>query len=142
NPLAPITTALHLMRVRTPGQAEHEREVIERQVAHLSRLVDDLLDVSRITRGKIELRQERTPVETVVAKAIETTSPLFEARRHRISVDVPEDLAVLGDPMRLAQVVANLLSNAAKYTECGGHILVSARHEADEIALVVRDDGI
>ena len=142
NPLAPITTALHLMALRAPDAVGRERAVIERQVAHLSRLVDDLLDVSRITRGKVELRRERTRLAAVVAKAIEITAPLLEQRRHQLTIEVPPDLAVHGDPVRLAQVVANLLSNAARYTEAAGHVEVRARRDGDAIVLVVRDDGV
>jgi PAS domain S-box-containing protein len=142
NPLAPLVTALELMRMRSPEQLQRERAVIERQVDHLSRLVDDLLDVSRITRGKVELRRERVPLASVTSKAIEQTSPLFEHSRHTLRVDVPSDLYVHGDPTRLAQIVANLLSNAAKYTPRGGTVEISARRTDDEIELAVRDNGI
>ncbi len=102
--------------------------MIERQVNHLTRLVDDLLDVSKITRGKVELRKEKVDIADVIAKAVEMASDLFEQRNHDLSVDVAaERLWVDGDPVRLAQVVANLLTNAARYTERGGKIIVSAR---------------
>ena len=127
NPLAPILTALQLMRVRAGSALEAERTVIERQMRHLVRLVDDLLDVSRIARGKIELRRERLVLADAVAKAIEMASPLLEERSHALAVDVPRDLVVDGDPERLAQVVANLLTNAAKYTEAGGRVAISRR---------------
>jgi PAS domain S-box-containing protein len=143
NPLAPILTALHLMKLRGDGQVERERTIIERQVKHVVRLVDDLLDVSRVTSGKIELRMQRVDIGDVVGRAIEIASPLFEQNRQRLTVDVPKGgLRVRGDPGRLAQVVANLLNNAAKYTEEGGRVSVSARLEEDWVVIDVQDDGI
>jgi PAS domain S-box-containing protein len=142
NPLAPLVTALELMQMRAPEQFQRERAVIARQVDHLSRLVDDLLDVSRITRGKVELRRERIPLASVASKAIEQTSPLFEQSRHRLTVDVPPDLYVYGDATRLAQIVANLLSNAAKYTPAGGAIEINAKRNAGAIEIAVRDNGV
>jgi signal transduction histidine kinase len=143
NPLAPIVTALHLMRLRGDETLQKERSIIERQVGHLSRLVDDLLDVSRITRGKIELKRERIEMSEIVAKAIEMASPLIEQRQHQLRIDVPhKGLAVEADAVRLAQVVANLLNNAAKYTEPHGTIFVSAAGEDGEMVLRVRDTGI
>ncbi len=143
NPLSPILTALQLMKLRGSGESEHERAIIERQVHHLLRLVDDLLDVSRITRGK--LRLERKPVELaeVVAQAIERVGPLIAQRSHRLILDVPIDgLLVEGDPARLAQVVANLLMNAGKYTPSEGRIEVRATAEGGEAVLAVRDNGL
>jgi len=143
NPLSPIVTALHLMRLRGSGELERERVLIERQVSHLLRLVEDLLDVSRITRGKVQL--ERKPVELaeVVAQAIEMVGPLVAQRAHRLSIDVPpEGLRVEGDAARLAQVVSNLLMNAAKYTPGGGRIEVSAGSEGTEAFVKVRDNGM
>ncbi|WP_437907065.1 ATP-binding protein [Sorangium sp. So ce327] len=143
NPLAPIVTALHLMRLRAGGHAERERLVIERQIKHLTALVDDLLDVSRITRGKVELKKQRIEITEVVAKAVELASPLLEQRRHHLTVAVPSSgLAVDGDVTRLAQVVSNLLTNAAKYTESGGEIAVRAERTEGEVVLSVRDNGI
>jgi PAS domain S-box-containing protein len=142
NPLAPIVTALHLMRLRGPGVLERERDVIDRQARHLVRLVDDLLDVSRSVRGGLPL--ERTPVElsTVVADAIEVAGPLVEERHQRLAVFVPPaGLVVDADRGRLAQVVTNLLTNAAKYTPPGGHVTVSARGNGDEVTLEIADDG-
>ena len=142
NPLAPIVTALHLMRLRGAGVLERERAVIERQVSHLMRLVDDLLDVSRAARGG--LRLERAPVElaAIVADAIEVAGPLIEERNQRLTVSVPRTgLVVEADGGRLAQVVTNLLNNAAKYTPPGGHITVFARADGDHVALEVADDG-
>ena len=141
NPLSPIMTALQLMRLRGTIGAEHERSVIERQVKHMVSLVDDLLDVSRIARGKVQLRLERIEVADAVAKAIEMTSPAIDERRHVLAVDVPRGLVVDADPARLSQVVANLLSNAAKYTDAGGRITVVATAEGDAAVLRVRDNG-
>jgi PAS domain S-box-containing protein len=142
NPLAPILTALHLMRLRGADVLARERAVIERQVSHLMRLVDDLLDVSRAARGS--LRLERSPVElaAVVADAIEAAGPLVEERRQRLTVSVPHTgLVIDGDRGRLAQVVTNLLNNAAKYTPPGGRVTVSARCDGDRAVLEVADDG-
>ena len=142
NPLAPILTALQLMQLRSPDVFERERSVIERQVKHVVRLVDDLLDISRITRGKTELHKELVDVADVVAKAIEQASPLLEERDHSLGVFVPRGLFVDGDAMRLAQVISNLLTNAAKYTERGGRIDVTGNRRGDAIELRVRDNGI
>ncbi|MGZ6124799.1 MAG: hybrid sensor histidine kinase/response regulator, partial [Myxococcales bacterium] len=143
NPLAPILTALHVMRLRSTDQStERERAVIERQVTHLSRLVDDLLDVSRATMGKIDLRRERLDLATAVARAVEIARPLIDSRQHHLTVSVPVGaLFVEGDLVRLAQVIANLLQNAAKYTDPGGRIEVDGRRESGEMIIRVRDDG-
>jgi signal transduction histidine kinase len=143
NPLAPIVTALQLLRLRGNDPAEREHTIIERQVNHLTTLVDDLLDISRITQGKIELKRERIELSSVVLRAIEMVSPLFEQRRHVLVVDVPvQGLMALVDPTRFAQVISNLLSNAAKYTEVGGQIVISATADAEEVTLSVTDNGI
>jgi len=146
NPLAPIVTALHLLRLRAGTVGERERAVIERQVKHLASLVDDLLDISRITRGKIELRKERLELAEVVAKAIEMASPLLEQRRHHLEVKVPgHGLVVDGDRTRLAQVILNLLTNAAKYTDTEGRITVEASRDDSrrgEAVIRVLDNGI
>ncbi len=146
NPLAPIVTALQLMQLRGDETLYKERTIIERQVRHLVRLVDDLLDVSRITSGKIELKRERIEISEIVAKAIEMASPLIEQRRHNLKVDIPRSgLVVEVDAVRMAQVAANLLNNAAKYTEPHGTITLQAAKEGPEgqaIALRVRDTGI
>ena len=142
NPLAPILTALDLMRLRGYDAAEKERTVIERQARHLVALVDDLLDVSRITSGKVELKKQRIELADIVAKAIEMASPLFEQRHHRLDVDVAAGLMIDADPARLAQVISNLLTNAAKYTEPGGQIAVVAAQAGDQLTVRVRDSGI
>lgn len=145
NPLAPIRTAVEVMRRRgiaDPGVAR-AREVIERQVGHLTRLVDDLLDVSRITRGKIELRRERVDLRDVARRALESARPALTERHHRWEALFPEEvLWVNADPLRLEQVVVNLLNNAAKYTEAGGEVTLAAAREGAEVVLRVRDNGI
>jgi PAS domain S-box-containing protein len=142
NPLAPMLTALQLMRLRGAG-FEREREVIERQVRHMARLVDDLLDVSRITGGRLSLEREQVELSRVVTRALETCAPLFENARHELATEVPATgLLVDGDPARLTQVASNLLANAAKYTPAGGRIVVSARREDDNAVLVVADNGV
>lgn len=145
NPLAPIMTAVELMRMRegADGLLARERAVIERQVSHLVRLVDDLLDISRITRGGLELKRRPLEVADVVARAIEAVSPLLEQRMHRLAVDIPSHgLVVSGDEERLVQVLSHLLSNAAKYTPPGGRVDVSAEHEDRMAVIRVRDTGI
>jgi PAS domain S-box-containing protein len=141
NPLSPIVTSLQLLRLR--GGQSREQEILERQVAHLVRLVDDLLDISRITRGKIELRKERLPLLQVVLKGIETSEPLIERRRQRLVTEVsPDGLDVEGDPDRLSQVVSNLLTNASKYSEPGTTIQIRAQRVAGRVRLCVRDEGV
>ena len=121
NPLAPILTALQLMRLRGAAPEDRERTIIERQVRHLVSLVDDLLDVSRITRGKVDLAKAPVEIADVVSRAFEMVSPVLEQRQHHVDVGVPrQGLVVFGDADRLAQVVSNLLTNAAKYTEAKG----------------------
>jgi len=145
NPLAPIRTAVQLLKVETLSEAQRvkAREVIERQVEHLVRLIDDLLDVARITRGAITLQRERTDLADVVARAIETSRPLIDARRHDLVLELPaQAVAVDGDAVRLSQVVANLLNNAAKYTESGGRILVRVERDGHEAVIRVRDNGM
>ncbi|HEX8108556.1 MAG TPA: response regulator, partial [Kofleriaceae bacterium] len=141
NPLAPILTALELMRLRAGDVALRERTIIERQTQHLAALVEDLLDVSRIARGMVQLRCERLYVADVIAKAIETAAPLFEQQRHELVTSVPRDLVVDADPGRLTQVFANLLTNAAKYTDPGGRVIVAARRDGGEVVASVTDTG-
>jgi CheY-like chemotaxis protein len=119
------------------------KDVIERQMQHMVRLVDDLLDVSRITRGKIKLQMETVNVATVVDRALETCRPLLDARKHELTIALPpEPLWVQGDTARLVQIVGNLLNNAAKYTEDGGRVWLSVAREDGQVALRVRDTGI
>ena len=145
NPLAPISNALQLMRVIDPAstQAVHARAIMERQLAHLVRLVDDLMEVSRITRGRIELRREPLLLSSVMLSAVETARPALEARRHNFRIDMPAQAIELdGDFVRLAQVISNLLGNAAKYTDQGGEISLEAQCEGEEAVIRVRDNGI
>jgi signal transduction histidine kinase/ActR/RegA family two-component response regulator len=143
NPLAPILTALQLMRLRGGPAHERERAVIERQVHHLMRLVNDLLDVSRITRGRIQLQAASLDLKAVIARAVEIAAPVLEARAHRLDVRVPDHpLLVHGDAARLSQALSNVLNNAAKYTEPGGDVVVQAFREAGEVVVRVRDSGI
>ncbi len=143
NPLAPIVTALQLIKLRGDPRSAKEYLTIERQVTQMIRLVDDLLDVSRIARSKIELQRKPLDVRDAVARAIEAAAPLFEQRQHHLEVKAPpRPLVVEGDGERLTQVFTNLLTNAAKYTEPGGHVLVSLRRARDRIVIEVRDDGI
>ena len=141
NPLSPIMTALQLMRLK--NQTSREHEVIERQVASLMRLVDDLLDVSRITRGKIDLRKRAVEFAEVAARAIETVSPALERKQQRLDIHVPKTGLVLhADPARVAQIISNLLNNASKYSDEGRVITLSAAREGGTIAIRVRDEGI
>jgi PAS domain S-box-containing protein len=143
NPLAPILSAAELMHLRGDVSTEREREVILRQAHHLVRLLDDLLDVSRVARGKVTLTKVPLELASVVAKAVEATGPLLEQRRHQLVLSVPsEGLAIEADEVRLTQVVNNLLTNAARYTPAGGHIEVTGVREAGEVVLRVRDNGV
>jgi signal transduction histidine kinase/DNA-binding response OmpR family regulator len=145
NPLAPIRNAVQILRLRGTDDPELRvvRDMIDRQVHQLIRLVDDLLDMSRITRGKIRLQTEVVDLASVVARAVETTRPLIETRQHELTVSLPpEPVCVRGDPVRLAQVLGNLLSNAAKYTEEGGRISLTVTHEGAEAIVAVRDSGV
>jgi PAS domain S-box-containing protein len=145
NPLAPISNSLHLLRLSSElsPAVQRVREIMQRQVSHLVRLVDDLMEVSRITRGKIELRKEPVELAAIIATAVEISRPLIDAAGHQLAITLsPEPLTLEADPVRLAQVIANLLSNAAKYTEDGGQIWLSARQDGGEVVLSVRDTGV
>jgi signal transduction histidine kinase/DNA-binding response OmpR family regulator len=145
NPLAPIRTGLDVLRIRGDRDdvTKQTREMMARQVDQLVRLVDDLLDVSRIMRGRIELRKEPVELASVIARAIETVRPLIDAQSQRLIVTTPADPVWLdADALRLAQVVANLLNNAAKYTEKAGQISLSAERLENEVVLQVRDTGV
>jgi signal transduction histidine kinase/GAF domain-containing protein len=144
NPLAPIRTGLHFLRMGGTGeQATRTHEMMERQLRHLVRMVDDLLEISRITLGKVELKKERVDFRTVLGSALETTRPLIEASTHELAVRLPADpLPLDADPTRLAQILANLLNNAAKYTPPGGRIQLSAEVEASTLIVRVSDTGI
>ena len=141
NPLSPILTALQLMRLK--NQAAPELDVIERQVANLMRLVDDLLDVSRITRGKIELRRRDVDLAEAAARAIEMVSPALDRRHQRLHVDMPKSgLVINADPARIAQVISNLLNNASKYSDEGSVISLRAGTDAHTAIIRVQDEGI
>jgi signal transduction histidine kinase/ActR/RegA family two-component response regulator len=142
NPLAPIVTALKLMELRDGSHAAEERRIIERQVGHLSRLVDDLLDVSRITQGKIQLERAQVDMNSVVARALELTQPVFERRARPIELDLPADaLAVSGDAVRLTQVLCNLLTNAAKFTPESARITLRLAEVDNHVEVTVEDAG-
>jgi PAS domain S-box-containing protein len=145
NPLAPITMAIEIMRLREPADDSivWARDVIARQTAQLTRLVDDLLDVSRITLGKITLNRSALDLRPIVAQAVETAQPLLTARHHHMVIDVPaEPLLIWGDGARLAQIISNLLNNAARFAADGGHIVLAVRREGARAVLSVKDDGI
>jgi PAS domain S-box-containing protein len=145
NPLAPIRNSLHILRLNghQDPSIDHLGEVMERQVNHMVRLVDDLLEVSRITRGKIELRMQPIEAAAIVRSAVETSRPVIDAAGHQLSLAIPsEPLILIGDPVRLNQVLANLLNNAAKYTERGGQISLFVRREGKHVAFCVRDTGV
>ena len=143
NPLAPMLSALELMRLRAGGGAlPYEGGIIERQVLHMVRLVDDLLDVSRITGGKIQLAHEPVEVAALVAHAVEMIQPLLDQRSHALRVEVPSSgLLLHADPARMAQAIANLLNNAARYTPPRGNIEVAARRDGADVVISVKDDG-
>jgi signal transduction histidine kinase/DNA-binding response OmpR family regulator len=145
NPLAPIRNAVELVRRIAPADPRlvWARDVVDRQVSHMAQLVDELLDVSRITQGKITLRKETIELEKVLAHALETARPLIEARRHELDVRIDAGpVWMVGDFARLAQVIANLLNNAAKYTPEGGRIELSATVAEGQAAVIVRDNGV
>jgi PAS domain S-box-containing protein len=145
NPLAPVRNALAILRLKggeTP-ELQWAREVIDRQVVQMTRLIDDLLDVSRITTGKIELRREPVPLANIVAGAVEASRPLIDQAGHELSIDLPpEPVWLHADLVRLAQVFCNLLNNAARYTPRGGHIWLRAEVHEGRVAVSVRDDGV
>jgi signal transduction histidine kinase len=144
NPLAPIRQAATIARNvnATDAQKRWSSNVIERQVQHMSLLLDDLLDVSRITHGTLQLRKQPTDLKSIVSAAVETARPLIDERKHQLSLEVPDDLQMYCDPLRLAQVLSNLLTNAAKYTNLEGKIRVHAQQEEDELTITVEDNGI
>jgi PAS domain S-box-containing protein len=145
NPLAPIRNSLQILKMPQVDAvtAQQTKDMLERQVHHLVRLVDDLLDVSRVMRGKIELRKEPVELATVVAGAVETAQPLMELQGHELEIMLPpESLLLHADPVRLAQVIGNLLTNAAKYTDANGRIELTAQRDGGAAVLRVRDTGI
>jgi len=143
NPLAPVRNAVQILRSKPlPPHAEWATGVLERQVALLARLVDDLLDVSRFTNGKVELRRQRVALSEVVHTAVEASRPAIDRGRHQLRVEVPvEPVHLDADPVRISQVLANLLNNAAKYTDHGGRITLVATREDGEAVIRVSDTG-
>jgi PAS domain S-box-containing protein len=139
NPLAPIVTALEILRRR--GRDDEELELIDRQVAHLRRLVDDLLDVSRITRGRVELHMEPIDIANVAAQAVEVARPLFLRKRQPLRLDIGTGLTVVGDHSRLVQAVANLLTNAGKFSDDEQEVRLSAERSGQRVVITVTDQG-
>ncbi|HEX4927713.1 MAG TPA: ATP-binding protein [Burkholderiales bacterium] len=144
NPLAPLRTGVALLRLKHQDPAAREtHDMMERQIAQLTRLIDDLLDVSRIDRGKLELRSERVPIESVMRTALDTARPNLDAKGHTLTVRAPPaPLFVQGDAVRLSQVLSNLLNNAAKFTPANGRIELSAGEEAGRVVVTVADNGV
>jgi PAS domain S-box-containing protein len=145
NPLAPIRQAALIAQATAASDAQKRwsHEVITRQVQHMSLLLDDLLDVSRITRGTLELRKKRTELASIIDAAVETARPVIDSKRHHLEITVPpERIHFEADPLRIAQVLSNLLTNAAKYTDPEGHIRLRARRDDDTIEIAVADTGI
>jgi PAS domain S-box-containing protein len=145
NPLAPLRNGLHIIRLagRDGATIDQARQMMERQLGHMVRLIDDLLDLSRINNGKIALRKERIDLVAAVQDAIETTRPLIEAVGHDFTVSLPpEPISVEGDRIRLAQVFANLLDNSAKFTQRGGHIGLTVEQQGSDAVVKIQDDGV
>lgn len=145
NPLAPICNSLQILKMPKvdASTVQQTREMMERQVNHLIRLVDDLLDVSRVMQGKIELRKERVDLALIVARAIETVQPLIDAQKHKLEIALPsEPLELDADPIRLSQVIGNLLSNSVKFTAANGHLRLSAWRDGNDAMLKIEDNGI
>jgi signal transduction histidine kinase len=145
NPLAPIRTAVQLLGLKElpDSRRARAREIIERQVEHLVCLIGDLLDISRITRGMIRLHREPVMIGAVIASAVETTRPVIDARRHKLTLELPDELiTVEGDKVRLVQIVGNILHNAAKFTDAGGRILLKVTRESSQAVITVKDTGI
>src|SRR5262249_5937916 len=144
--LAPIQNALHLIRLQgltKDGHAADLWAIMERQIGSLVRLVDDLLDVSRITRGKIGIQKQPVDVNAIVSRAVESSRPLIDARRQTLEVSLScESTSVDADVTRMSQVLLNLLNNAAKYTPEGGHIWLTVERIENEVVFRVRDDGV
>jgi PAS domain S-box-containing protein len=145
NPLAPIRNSVAVLKVISPANAEQQslHKVIDRQVEHMARLLDDLFDANRITTGKFELRKKRVSLQAIVEAALETSRPLIETGGHELTVSLPAEPVYLdADLVRLAQVFGNLLNNAAKYTDRGGHIWLTAQRQGDQVEVSVKDNGM
>lgn len=144
NPLAPIRNGLQILRrLSDPDAAEETRKMMDRQLKHMVRLIDDLLDVSRVSNGKIELRREYITAQTAIQTAIESALPLIEANNHMLSINIPdESLWLHADLTRISQMVTNLLNNAAKYTPAGGTITINVREDGEELVIEIADNGL
>ncbi len=145
NPLSAMRNGLQLLRLASddPAMLIHARAILNRQVEQMVRLVDDLLDASRINSNRVELRKEWVELATVIKSAVETSRPAIESARHELTVNLPSQPVLLdADPLRLAQALSNLLNNSAKYTEAGGCISLTAEQEGDQVTIRVRDTGI
>jgi PAS domain S-box-containing protein len=145
NPLAPIRYALAIAKQpgRSPEQKRHTEAIIERQVEHMSRLLEDLLDISRITHGALELRKAPIELGSAIGAAVEAARPMLDEKQHTLEVDLPSQVVTLeADPVRIAQIFSNLLINAAKYTDAGGRIRLSAQLSGEQVLISVRDNGI
>ncbi|MES3022129.1 MAG: response regulator [Pseudomonadota bacterium] len=145
NPLAPLVNGLAIMAREpdNPGAVSRVREIMQRQVGHMVHLIDDLLDVARINGGKIELKKQRVALSKVIANAIETSQPLIDAARHQLNVRIPpEPITLEVDPVRIAQVLSNMLNNAAKYTPAGGRIDIEVERGDATVAITIRDNGV
>jgi PAS domain S-box-containing protein len=144
NPLAPIRNGLQIMRMTQQDSetAERVRAMMERQLTQMVRLVDDLLDVSRISRGQVTLRRQRVTLAEIVNQAVETSRPVIESANHELRVRLPEPVYLYADPVRLTQVISNLLNNASKYSEPSGEIVLSAAVDNQEVSISVKDTGI
>lgn len=145
NPLAPIRNAVHLMGLDGLDREKlsNMRAIAERQVEHMSRLVDDLMDVSRITRGKVELRERSFDLRRAAKEAARSVAPTMEAKGHRLVVDLPDSAAMIrADPTRIEQVIVNILGNAAKYTDPGGTIVLAVTRDRSGVVLSIKDDGV
>jgi signal transduction histidine kinase len=144
-PLAPMSSAIHSLKLQSsiPPDVQWAWEVIDRQMAHMNRLVDDLLDLSRMTRNELALRKESTVLEEIVRAGLEAARPFIDARGHALTIEIASDPIQLdADPMRLAQAISNLLHNAAKYTEPGGRIWLAAARAGNEVVVTIRDTGM
>ncbi len=145
NPMAPILNSVEVLRLLGPAEANvvRARDIVERQVKQMVRLVDDLLDLTRVAQGKVELRRTTFPVAAAVAEAVQTTAPLYQSQQHQLVVHLPdESLRLEADQARVVQILVNLLNNAAKYTDPGGRVDLTVAREGNEAVLRVRDNGV
>ena len=144
NPLAPMRNGLNLLKLLrdNPAATEETREMMDRQLNQMVRLIDDLMDISRINRDKIELSKVTIPLAAIISQAVETSRPLIDARQHKLTIDLPDGVLLNVDVVRMVQVFANLLNNAAKYTPNGGEIRLAAVKEGDNVVVRVRDNGV